>query len=296
MVVIVVCYDLTQPPNIQLQQLSYWLDFLQSALPPSTSASKSKWKVIIVGTKLDLCTSPPVQRDTFVRSWQAKWADIPIYDTHFQVSSWLGEGVRVLLHAIEDTFSSIFTRHAIRIPKSYKTLLHSLQSIPEQQSVQSISDLCSSYSHGLPQLQFTLAIKYLHTIGRVVVLKGDRVCTAPKLITTIAAKFISPDDVRMKLATSEGVEILEEDQVGAVLTISDTHRFVFRITFTSMLILWLRLNLELKLLEYVGISFRLTGKKNLLLFPSLSSRASMFYILPVNHTHLNYSSYILLFS
>ena len=38
MAVYIICFNLTEPAKVQLQQIAYWLDFLQSALPPSSRA------------------------------------------------------------------------------------------------------------------------------------------------------------------------------------------------------------------------------------------------------------------
>ena len=50
-------------------------------------------------------------------------------------------------------------------------------------------------------------------------LEGGRVFTNPTLAPSIAAKFVSPEEVRARLLRKDGVQILTEKDIGSVLRI-----------------------------------------------------------------------------
>lgn len=219
MVVYLICFDLSKPANVQIQQIAYWLDFLHSAIPHSSS--RSKWQVIIVGTKSDLKSQQQLQQDNLISRWQSQWPNLPFHNQHFAVSSFSLDGVSDLLRALEGVCKSIFKNHTFRVPSSFKQLLQSLQQIPKEESIIPLSQLEPMIPPRMTPSQLPLALKYLHSIGQIVILKHNLVCTSPKIIPDIAAKFISPEAVRLQLVKNGNVEILREDQIGIILDISE---------------------------------------------------------------------------
>lgn len=210
------CYDLSAPPEKQFEQISYWLDFLQSSLPLSKDIGPtSKWRIIPVGLKKDLVK--PASINNNIGSWKTNWSQLPIFDQAFFVSSHKHDSIKELLKVIEGECNRIFKQHTTKIPTAYKTLLQALQTIPEEKSVIPKADLFKMHPCGMAKEQFSVALQYLHSIGHVVVLADGLVCTVPKVIPKIAAKFISPADVRAKLLDSKAVEILEAKEIGVVL-------------------------------------------------------------------------------
>src|SRR3984957_9951386 len=125
MVVYVVCFDLAAPLETQRQQVTYWLDFLNSSLPTVLSTSIPKWKVMIVGTRKDRCEDSFLSSD-IIPSWKSKWTNLPIHDQLFLVSAFSKEGVRGLLQSIEGTCNEIFFHHTTLIPALYKIILNSI--------------------------------------------------------------------------------------------------------------------------------------------------------------------------
>lgn len=54
MVVYVVCVKLEDDGVAQMKQLSFWLQFLNSAIPQAGKSRFSKWLVMIVGLRADV--------------------------------------------------------------------------------------------------------------------------------------------------------------------------------------------------------------------------------------------------
>ena len=167
MVIYVVCYDLSASQEMQVEQRAYWLNFLQSTLPTSPE-NKSKWRVLVVGTKSEKASLPKNTSD-LMSSWQQKWPDIPFHDQHFVVSSFKNEGVKALTKALEHICATIFKQHTILIPRTYKLLLESIQTIPQDKCIIPIAELKALHWLGSLE-QFDVAVKYLHAIGHIVVL------------------------------------------------------------------------------------------------------------------------------
>ena len=203
--------------EVQIEQRAYWLNFLQSTIP-SSPESKSKWRVFVVGTKSEMADHSKNLVDP-MPSWQQKWPNISFHDQHLVVSSFKMEGVRDLITALTHVCATIFRRHTTLIPKSYKALLHSIQTIPQDKCIVPIRYLKANYWIGGDK-QFSVAVRYLHAIGRIILLGGNMVCTCPQIIPKITAEFISPELVRNKLSENYEVQILDEEQIGVVLNIS----------------------------------------------------------------------------
>jgi hypothetical protein len=218
MVVYVVCYDLSAFPEQRKEQLSYWLNFLHSNLSGSPER-RSKWQVLIVGTKIDLC-QPEHLVINLMPNWQAQWPDLPLHKQHFAVSSHKMNGVQELLKGLEKVCNTIFEQHTISIPRTYKMLAESIKSIPLESLTMPISQLKADHWVGQDN-QFFVAVKYLHSIGRIIVLGGALVCTSPQIIPKITAEFISPVEVRSKLLVENRVELLTEQQIGVLLRVSN---------------------------------------------------------------------------
>jgi hypothetical protein len=216
MVVYIVCYDLSASLELQNEQLSYWLNFLHSNLSGSPE-SRSKWQVIIVGTKNDM--SQQKHLGDPIPAWQAQWPILPLHKQLFMVSSHQMDGVQKLLTNLTLVCNTIFKQHTLAIPRTYKSLAKSIESIPHDHCIMPISQLKAMYWDGQNN-QFSLAVKYLHSIGRIIVLGGSLVCTSPQVIPKITAEFISPVEVRSKLLINHKIEILTEQQIGMLLRVS----------------------------------------------------------------------------
>ena len=212
----VVCYDLSASEEMQIEQRAYWLNFLQSTLPASYE-SRSKWRVLVVGTKSEKA-APPGNIVDPVPSWQQKWPNIPFHDQHFVVSSFKNEGVKELTKGLKHVCATIFKQHTILIPRTYKLLLESIQRIPQDKCIIPVTELKAVHWVGDPG-QFNIAVKYLHAIGHIVELGDGLVCTCPQIIPKITAEFISPLEVRNRLSKNYDVQILDEEQIGVVLNI-----------------------------------------------------------------------------
>eukprot|EP00026_Physarum_polycephalum_P003518 Phypoly_transcript_03531.p1 GENE.Phypoly_transcript_03531~~Phypoly_transcript_03531.p1 ORF type:complete len:802 (+),score=106.01 Phypoly_transcript_03531:131-2407(+) len=262
MVVYVLCYDFSASEKTQNEQISYWLDFLQSTLPTtqfSHPTSPSNWQVIVVGTKIDQCKIKPQQHTLPIReSWKRLWTSLPLHTNQYIVSSHKIKGIDDLWAQLNNTCNTILDQHAILVPQKYNSLITTIQSIPLNKSIIPIKQLENACSWDDSHL-FLLALKYFHAIGHVVLLH-DLICINPQVIPKIMAEFISPESVRNKLVTNHRVEILDKGEIGAVLSVPGEHDT--------------ELDDKLILMEHIGVCFKLTNTDDTsshFLFPSLAS-------------------------
>lgn len=224
MVTYLLCFDLSKPQDEQVAQVSYWLDFLHSALPlpPAGHIEDSKWSIIIVGLRSDLQRSQSaILQPNIINVWKQRWPHLPIFPQIYVVSSTTStDSVHQLLECVNGEIQRIFDKFSTRIPTSYRTLLHCIQKHPI--TLVHKDDLHREYAYRMPDPVFDQLLRYLHGIGRIVLLHNGLVFTNPTLAPKIAAKFVSPEEVRMSLLKGEdGVLILDRKEVGWVLGIKE---------------------------------------------------------------------------
>jgi hypothetical protein len=98
------------------------------------------------------------------------------------------------------------------IPTSYRSILQDLRD-PSSSCTAQLNQLFERYPHGLTLSDFYVALEYLHTIGKIVLLKekknkqdkkeeGGLVYPDANVVSAITANFVSPKEVRMKLGRS----------------------------------------------------------------------------------------------
>jgi len=224
-VVYFLCYDLSQSTEMQLDQVAYWLDYLNSALslPPSSSKyhHNAKWVIMLVGLKKDLQNRLHKLQLPHLEVWQNQFTRLPILPRLFSVSSTKSESsVQELLTELQEQCKRIFSKHTMLIPSSYRKILQDLQNLPANSAIHKV-ELFESFAHGLTMEGFSVALQYLHTIGRIVLLKSGLVYPDSTIASKIAAKFVSPKEVQSSLLEPEGVEILSQAQVGFLLKVEN---------------------------------------------------------------------------
>jgi hypothetical protein len=221
MVAYLICFDLSKPLDEQCEQLGFWFNFLNSALPlpESNITFNDKWVIIPVGLKLD-CKESPEQQFNFLEAWTQQFPRLPILPQLFHVSAITSEAsVMQLKVAIEEQCGRIFSKYTAMIPTAYRKILQELQSLHEHSSIHQ-DKIVKQYSGKLQEDDFRVALKYLHAIGRIVVLKSGRVYPDARIATQTVAKFVSPAEVRRSLLIPDQVQILDQDQVGYLLNIN----------------------------------------------------------------------------
>jgi hypothetical protein len=164
MVVYIVCFDLEQNPQDQINQIAFWLQFLNSALPKFLPSST----VMIAGLKSDVKHPKiSVSRD-HIKTWKNLY-NLPLFES--------------------DLFKQMNDNSSSSCPLFISSTLPSCD---------------------LDEFGKKLAFRYFHSTGHVVLLDDDTVCINPTIIPKIAAKFISPDDVRFRLLANNDVTFLNE--------------------------------------------------------------------------------------
>jgi hypothetical protein len=230
MVVYLVCFSLEDTPEKQQLQLAFWLEFLNSALSLTTlppSHSIPKWNIMLVGLHSD-AFHPQTNLDTkYIKAWQSKFKQLPLFTKELFATSALQniESISHLLQEVKTVCSTIFDHHTILIPRSYRDLLTSLQTLPTNQHFISTDYIFQKFGEKFKMTELTLkrALQYLHTIGQIVVVDKDAVCTNPVIVPKITSKFISPSDVRAILFREEDVVLLEEEKIQCILDIDDSN-------------------------------------------------------------------------
>ncbi len=241
MVLYVVCFDISKPVEDQVEQISYWLEFLSSALPFPPNTADSKWSILLAGNSLriyyrKICLSisglkADLQHSSTswqlgpttsnLSAWQRAWPNLPIFNKVCIASSKTSrESVKLLLQAIEVECNRILDSFAVQIPTSYRAVLYDIQSQsrPGSKALVPLKELFLKHSCGVDEPTFMQAVQYLHAIGRVVLLKSDLVCTDPTMVPKIAAKFVCPEQVRLNLLNFD-VPVLTIAEIGCLMDI-----------------------------------------------------------------------------
>lgn len=225
MVTYFLCFDLSEPLEGQIDQVGYWLDFLNSALPLPHNASSTeneKWTIMIVGLRADLVKFPPPLQPHHLQSWKKRWPRLPIFHQMFMVSSTTSiDSVRELLELVSNECTRIFSTHKVRIPTLYRRILNVIEKQPDTESLVHKSVL-QQHFQGMDDIAFQIVLHYLHSVGRIVFMKNGLVLTNPTLAPKIAAKFVSPEEVRINLLRkrSISVQVLKKEEIGCLLDIS----------------------------------------------------------------------------
>jgi hypothetical protein len=224
-----VCFNLELPVEDQIQQISFWLNFLNSSLPlpplPATPGAIPKWNVILVGVRQDEQHDFSLTKNpNLISQWKKRWPRLPLAPILFTVSSLKSqESVQHLLQFVGDECGRIFDTHCTQIPLSYRNFLSKLQSLSTQHPLIHWSDLFNILKPDIKMEEqaFKVMLKYAEAIGRIVWLPTGSVCTDPTSAPKIAAKFISPTDVRVALLKQETdrVHILDQTEIGCLLDI-----------------------------------------------------------------------------
>lgn len=225
MVVYVLCFDMKESRQNQLDQIVYWLNYLNSTLSlpsHSTHAADPKWCIMLVGLRSDLQRDTPIPAK-HIAGWQQKYPRLVIANHLFSVSALMStESIEQFCTSLEGECSSILDKHSARIPLSYKSVLQSCENHSNSQPLTEWKTLMQEQQEpSIDPPTFFSALQYLHAIGRIVLLKNGLVCTNPTVVPQVAAKFISPEEVQLELLKKEtdNVQILDKQEVGCLLQI-----------------------------------------------------------------------------
>lgn len=198
MVLYTICYDLNSSSVEQNKQVQYWLSYLNSILcnakPIPATHAAAKWRILLVGTRSDIASSPTPCID--IASYRKAFPVLPIYHSLFAIStlkdkeqSHFGE----LCETIQSECRRILDTHSKQVPCTHKDLLELLQSSPHHIIKENeIPKLHKRWGKDKNTLEASL--DHLHSIGEIVRFTEGRVCTKPSIISQILAKFIAPED------------------------------------------------------------------------------------------------------
>jgi hypothetical protein len=234
-----VCFNLSTSAGEQIRQISFWLDFLNSSLspPPLCSTSVPKWNIILVGVRADEQQDFSLtQNPHIITSWKKKWSRLPIAPILFTVSSLKSiQSIQSLLAFVTEACGQILDKHTTQIPTSYHSFMLHLQHLSKESPLLHWSDLHTKLQKNfgaefkMDEAAFKCMLQYIQSIGRIVWLPTGWVFTDATLAPRIAAKFVSPRDVRLALLKqdTEKVQILDGTEVGCLLDIdtSDNKKY-----------------------------------------------------------------------
>lgn len=204
MVLYLICFDMSAPAQVQNRQLTYWLEFLNSAIETRTTFNDSKqapWRIMLVGLKSDDPKSSWQPGDEKLTNectgFPQSWPGLPLYERIIAVSSYAASSsVETLIRYITEECDRILQLHARCIPTSYKEVLHRIKKYKIADGhapIATVKDLIPPCAIGLAQSDFCQCLRYLHSIGSIVYLAhSELVCTDPARVPKIAAKVSSP--------------------------------------------------------------------------------------------------------
>ncbi len=219
-VVYLICFDLSASAQNQCGQITYWLDYLSSIL--DFPEEGNYWKVFLVGVKGDLASTGPFSD---ISTLQSTWRSIPLYEEIFVTSYKDGDSVQNLLSAVKKECAKIMMSSEMRrrVPKSYLAMLEFIQT--QSNPLVNRNDIPDPEGIKGPVL------RHFHSVGDIILLGDDLVCGRPSEISTIMAKFISPESIQANLPriANSGIEILSLDQIGKILKVKDRSWYVKQI-------------------------------------------------------------------
>ncbi len=158
-----------------------------------------------------------------ISSWKQRWVNLPIIDKIFIASSTTSrESIKPLLRSIESECDRIFNSFTVQIPISYRAVLYDIRTQQWDKTLIPLHEVFLQCSCGTDEVTFSRIVRYLHAIGRIALLKDDFVCADPTVIPKIAAKFISPDQVRLYLLNFD-VPVLTIAEIGCLMDIDTTN-------------------------------------------------------------------------
>ena len=211
--VYLVCFDLSEDTQGQMDQIKYWLDFLHSFL--GSTPSQSKWKLILIGTRSDLNKSKQsIASANPIPKWQQTWPNLPLHPDILITSKTNKSSIDHILEVVKHECKAIMS--TTKVPTKYLAFLKAIHAQVKSQRhpITHLIDLQKIY----PEKELMPTLKYLHAVGSIVMVEGI-ICTDPTSISDMMAKFISPESVQLTLphVCNNKVEILTSDQVGKVL-------------------------------------------------------------------------------
>lgn len=223
MVIYVVCFDLSAPPDDQRRQIDAWLSYLNSLVCHNTSNSQpnTAWKVIIAGTRADKKHPHSINLQSTL-PFQQRFPCMPLHDTIFYFSTLHdSKSVKALYQSIENHCNQIMNLHSKYLPNFYKELKNDISSLSSPANpIVEVSLLPSRWKEN-PEYT-NQSLQHLHAIGEIVMFGDNKICTNPEVLSKLMAKFISPAEVKAKLLGDRvGVFLLKKTDVKAVLEVRD---------------------------------------------------------------------------
>lgn len=176
------------------------------------------------------------------------------------------ESVQQLFKFVEQECELIFSKHSVSIPSVYHKILPQIRQQSQLSPFIHWKQLQQQLGAGIDDPAFQTMLQYFTAIGKIIWLPSGIVITDPTVAPKIAAKFVSPTEVRLMLLKREDekVQILEMSEVGCLLDIDTANNE--------------RLTRELELMVHLNICYELrtAGDDTLqYLFPSLSLPAGI---------------------
>lgn len=270
-----VCFDLGANQQEQLKQVSYWLDYLQSLLCPELISETirkeflSKWRVILVGLRLDLLKSSSEIITASIQQWKHLWSNLPLYNSIILTSKEDSTSVYQLWEIIQAECEAIMNKFTKQVPTAYLVILDHLRSAGRVHSTSLIRTNDFRLQSAALQLKVPSALRYLHAVGDIILLPDGMICTQPASVAQMMAKFVSPESVQQSLPhiAAGKLVVLTTEHVGRILMMNESDP---------------KLLAELQIMSSFGICYQLPIEKNSkpsFMFPSLAQESPRMLIL-----------------
>lgn len=200
-----------------------------------------------------------------LNQWKQTWPNLPLFNEVVTTSRDDSASVDRLWKIIKTEATNIMEKFTKQIPKQYLAILEKIQQISHISSQMFIQtqELIQFYSE-TPTIQLMPALRYLHSVGDIVLLNERLICANPMNISKVMAKFIAPEQVQLALPHIKDGKavILTTEHAGRVLemTADDPNLLV-----------------ELEAMSHFGICYKLPTTPEQFgpsfLFPSLAKES-----------------------
>lgn len=187
MIIYLVCFDLSQSEREQLDQISYWLRFLSSALPLDLPSRPKfpNWSVMLAGLHSEPTEPAKTSsfRKTAITGWKNVHAKLPIShsDGLFSVNLCSGESLKLMRSSLETECRRLFDENRTVVPTQFRRFWESIQKSTEDEVFVSIAEIQERHADLVEDGKFDLAIRYLIALGLLIRIDDKFVCPSAKV-------------------------------------------------------------------------------------------------------------------
>lgn len=207
-----VCFDSQATTEEQVEQITRWLDFINSIPPPSSSIPQNnKRMVFLVGLRAEDIPPPgdePSLQQSHFESWKNNYSLLDLSNQIFMVNCIKSpESIQNLFNNISSEGERIFLSNLPILPLSFKEVLNEITSTGSKLTFIKEDQLMKQSKYNEQPRLFQRALQSLHSCGQIIICNNGLVCINPFNAQKMMAKFVSPQVVRRYLLQREDKKV-----------------------------------------------------------------------------------------